>query len=277
VTVAAEAQARSGHDIIYLTGWLPSDNAGNLEPLDDVMAALIEQNGAVSPTTEYLGKADGRWIAVPATIGSQVQSPCSRIDLMKRYAGIDVQTMYPAGASPKADDWTLDTFFAAAQACQKGGFPFGIGLGPTEDSVLAAGAIFHSFGAMLVDAEGNVTVKSDPVRQALDYYAPWKVLPARRLRLGQRIQQQMADLGTRSADPQSAKRLGGRQARRAPGCRAAVDPWHAGWSKGPVCALPAVLLGAMVIQQQQGRSQESAGASLAAQSNRSHGGRKRRL
>jgi ABC-type glycerol-3-phosphate transport system substrate-binding protein len=171
VTVAAEAQARSGHDIIYLTGWLPSDNAANLEPLDDVMETLIEQNGAVSPTTEYLGKADGRWIAVPATIGSQVQSPCSRIDLMKRYAGIDVQAMYPAGAPPNADNWTLDTFFAAAQACQKGGFPFGIGLSTTEDSVLAAGVIFQSFGAMLVDAKGDITVKSESVRQALDYYA----------------------------------------------------------------------------------------------------------
>ena len=30
--------------------------------------------------------------------------------------------------------------------------------------------IFHGFGAMLVDAKGNVTVKSDAVRQALDYY-----------------------------------------------------------------------------------------------------------
>ena len=139
VTVAAEAQARVGHDIVYLTSWLPSDNARNLEPVDDVMEALIEQNGAVNPTVEYLGKSEGHWIAVPATIGSQLQGPCSRIDLMKRYAGIDVQTMYPAGAPPKADNWTLDTFFTAAEACHKAGFPFGIGLGTTEDSVVAAG------------------------------------------------------------------------------------------------------------------------------------------
>ena len=77
----------------------------------------------------------------------------------------------PRRRPPKADNWTLDTFFTAAEACHKAGFPFGIGLGTTEDSVVAAGAIFHSFGAMLVDAKGNITVKSEPVRQALDYYA----------------------------------------------------------------------------------------------------------
>ena len=171
LTITAEAQAKIGHDILYFTSWLPSENAGNLEPIDDVMEALIKQNGAVNPTVEYLGKSKDHWVAVPATIGSQLQGPCSRIDLMKRYAGIDVQAMYPASAPPKADNWTLDTFFTAAEACHKAGFPFGIGLGTTEDSVVAAGAIFHSFGAMLVDAKGNVTVKSDPVRQALDYYA----------------------------------------------------------------------------------------------------------
>jgi ABC-type glycerol-3-phosphate transport system substrate-binding protein len=72
LTVAAEAQAKTGHDFLYFTSWLPSDNARNLEPLDDVMEPLIKQNGAVNPTVEYLGKSDGHWVAVPATIGSQL-------------------------------------------------------------------------------------------------------------------------------------------------------------------------------------------------------------
>ena len=50
--------------------------------------------------------------------------------------------MYPAGAPPKAGNWTLDTFLTAAEACHKAGVPFGIGLGTTEDSVVAAGVIF---------------------------------------------------------------------------------------------------------------------------------------
>ena len=99
-----------------------------------------------------------------------MKGPCSRIDLMKQLAGIDVQAMYPAGAPPKADAWTLDAFLKAAEACQKGGHAFGIGLGTTSDSVDTAGAIFHSFGAVLVDAKGDITVKNDKVRQALEYY-----------------------------------------------------------------------------------------------------------
>jgi ABC-type glycerol-3-phosphate transport system substrate-binding protein len=78
--------------------------------------------------------------------------------------------MYPAGSSPKAEDWTLEAMLTAAEACYKGGNPFGIGLGSSLDSVDTAGAIFRSLGAMLVDANGHITVRSDPVRHAMEYY-----------------------------------------------------------------------------------------------------------
>ncbi len=170
LTIAAEAQARSGHDIFAFPSWQPADHANRLEPVDDIMTELIKQNGAVNPTVQYLAKSTGRWVAVPACVGSQIKGPCSRIDLMKRLAGIDVQALYPAGSPPKAEAWTLDAMLKAAEACHKGGHPFGIGLGVTEDNVDTAGAIFQSFGANLVDAKGNIAVKSDPVRQALEYY-----------------------------------------------------------------------------------------------------------
>ena len=90
---------------------------------------------------------------------------------MKQHAGIDVQALYPAGSPPKADAWTTDAYLKAAEACQKAGHAFGVGLGTTSDSVDTAGAIFSSFGAELVDAKGNIKVKTDTVRQALEYYA----------------------------------------------------------------------------------------------------------
>jgi Bacterial extracellular solute-binding protein len=170
VTIAAEAQAKSGHDILAMPTWWPHANTELLEPMDDVMKPLIAQNGAVNGTATYLGQLNGKWHAVPFCIGSQIKGPCTRIDLMKKYANIDVQEMYPAGSPPKADNWTFDTFLKAAEACQKGGFPFGIGLGETSDSVDTAGAIFQSFGAELVNAKSDLTVKTDAVRQALDYY-----------------------------------------------------------------------------------------------------------
>jgi ABC-type glycerol-3-phosphate transport system substrate-binding protein len=170
VTIAAEAQAKSGHDVLPMPTWWPHANAELLEPVDDIMEPIIKANGAVNGTVQYLGQDDGKWLGVPTCVGSQIQGPCSRIDLMKKHANIDVQAMYPAGNPPKADNWTLDTFLKAAEACYKGGYPFGIGLGETSDSVDTAGAIFDSFGAELVDAKGNLTVKTDAVRQALDYY-----------------------------------------------------------------------------------------------------------
>src|ERR1700755_2934371 len=170
LTLAAEAQAKSGHDILAMPTWWPHANSDLLEPVNDIMEPLVKQNGEVNNTVKYLGQLEGKWLGVPACIGSQIKGPCSRIDLMKKYANIDVQEMYPAGSPPKADNRTLDTFLKAAEACQKGGFPFGIGLGETSDNVDTAGAIFQSFGAELVDAKGDLTVKTDAVRPALDYF-----------------------------------------------------------------------------------------------------------
>src|SRR5579862_2309035 len=170
LTTAAEGQAKSGHDILAQNTFLPARYAEILVPMNDVMDDLIKANGKVNNTVEYLGKVDGKWLGVPATIGSQIKGPCSRIDYLKQYANIDIKAMYPAGEAPKADDWTFDTFLKAAEACHKGGHPFGIGLGTTSDNVDTIGAIFHGFGAMLVDAKGTITVKTDAVRQALDFY-----------------------------------------------------------------------------------------------------------
>ena len=199
---------------------------------------LIKQNGAVNGTVEYLGKLDGKWLGVPAAIGSQIKGPCSRIDLMKKYAGIDVQANVSGRQPAKADNWTLDTFLKAAEACHKGGFPFGIGLGETTDSVDTVGALFHSFGAELVDAKGNVTVKTDEVRQALEYLQEADGIPAAgRVGLGRRLQQQVADFRQGRADHEPAERLGGRQARQSAGRRAMLDPWLPGRTEGPLRAV----------------------------------------
>src|ERR1041384_4695747 len=131
LTIAAEAQARSGHDIFQFPTWLPSDHANRLVPVDDIMGELIKVNGKVNPTVEYLAHNSGHWVAIPACVGTQIKGPCSRIDLMKQHAGIDVQAMYPAGEAPKADAWTLDAMLKAAEGRHKGRPPFRIGVGDT--------------------------------------------------------------------------------------------------------------------------------------------------
>src|ERR1700757_866414 len=66
LTQAAEAQARSGHDILTFLAWAAAAQTDNLEPVDDIMAPLIAANGKISPGIEYVAKQDGHWIGVPA-------------------------------------------------------------------------------------------------------------------------------------------------------------------------------------------------------------------
>lgn len=172
LTIAAEGQAKSGHDILAMPTWFPASQSANLEPVDDIMRPLIAKNGAVVPVVEYLGKQNGHWIAVPATPGSQMKPPCARIDLFMKHVGLDITKMYPAGSPPDktlAGQWTWDAFLVAAQKCHKADVPFGLGLGQTSDSVDWTGVLFASYGAHLVDAKGNITVDSDAVRQVLEY------------------------------------------------------------------------------------------------------------
>lgn len=179
LTIAAEQQARSGHDILAMPTWQPIDKAKSLEPVDDVMEQLIKQNGDVVDTVKYLGRKDGHWVAVPATTGTQFKGPCSRIDYLKEFAGIDIKAMYPAGADPKADGWDMNAFVVAAEKCHAAGKPFGIGLGQTSDSIDGVGAFFGSFGANLVSEKGDTTVKTDAVRECMEYMKRLvKVLPA---------------------------------------------------------------------------------------------------
>lgn len=170
LTLAAEAQAGTGHDVQTFPSWEVHNHSSKLEPVDDVMKGLMGQYGSVSTSATYLGQVKGRWMAVPSSSGSQNKPPCARISLMKELAGLDVQAMVPAAATGgKADDWTLDVFLKAAEACQKGGKPFGIGLGQTTDSEDFAGALFGAFGAELVTAKGDINLKNDAVHAVLEY------------------------------------------------------------------------------------------------------------
>ncbi|MBN9491565.1 MAG: extracellular solute-binding protein [Alphaproteobacteria bacterium] len=169
ITLAAESQAKSGHDIMEFTNWEAAQYSATLEPVDDVVKNVVAKNGPIDPAVEYLGKFEGRWTAVPMTRGTLLLGCCTRFDLMKQHAGIDVQAMYPAGKPADAANWTWDTFLAAAEKCQKAGFGFGLPLGNTTDTNQWVGALFLAFGAQLMDAKGNVTVKSEEVRQVLEY------------------------------------------------------------------------------------------------------------
>jgi len=169
-TLAAEALAKTGHDVATLPIWEVHNNIDQLDPVDDVMARLTGQYGPTNEICEYLGRESGKWRAVPISTMSLYYCALGRISILKQ-AGLDIQAMYPAraGGSPTAADWTYDTYLKTAEACHKMGMPFGTGLGVTGDSVCWIGQMFASFGAELIDREGNIQVGSDAVRQVLEY------------------------------------------------------------------------------------------------------------
>jgi ABC-type glycerol-3-phosphate transport system substrate-binding protein len=171
LTIAAEAQAKAGHDIQQFPGWEVQNHADQCEPLDDVMQHLTAQYGPVTAAAQYLFNVKGHWRAVPCSAGNQNKGPCGRISVLKQVAGLDIVKMYPpsADATPEADNWTYDTMLKAAEACRKANMTFSIGLGTTPDSVDTAGSLFAAFGAELITAKGDVNVHSDNVRQALEY------------------------------------------------------------------------------------------------------------
>ena len=169
LTIAAESQAKSGHDILEFTNWETAQFNESLEPVDDVVKSVVARNGPIDPAVEYLGKFEGKWLGVPMTRGTLLLGSCSRIDLLKEHAGVDIQAHYPAGKPPADDSWTWEAFLAAAEKCQKAGFAFGLPLGVTTDTNQWVGALFLAYGADLMDAKGNITVKTDKVRQVLEY------------------------------------------------------------------------------------------------------------
>lgn len=172
LTLTAEAQAKSGHDIMGVRQWYVSAQVENFEPVDDLVNSLIKQHGKPSQAAEYLGKIDGHWVAVPTSYGSSALPPCARIDMFKQYVGLDVQKMYPVGPPDKelTDQWTWDAFLAAAEKCHKAGYPFGLPMSTCTDAINMIGAVFASQGVQLVDVEGNITVKSDATRRTLEWF-----------------------------------------------------------------------------------------------------------
>jgi ABC-type glycerol-3-phosphate transport system substrate-binding protein len=172
ITMAAEAQAKTGHDVFAFDSWTVQQYGDSLTPMDDVMKRLIAKYGKLGHAYEYLGVSEGRWLAVPVGWGSAPLPPCARISMLKKFADIDVQQWFPAHqATPDASkDWTYDTQLKVAEASFKNGLPIGFGCGQNStDANQTWGATFGAFGADLVDAKGNIVIESDNVRQAMEY------------------------------------------------------------------------------------------------------------
>ncbi len=167
LTAAAEAQAGAGHDILRISDWQPGAYADLLEPVDELVNSLIEEYGKVLLGTEYVGKQKGHWAAMPTGNGTTALVPCARIDMLKEYAGLDVEKMYPAGVRPTGARRRLDLgcFPWRRGEIRQGGLPVGLPLSNQSDAVNWVGAVFASHGADSSTRRGRS--RSSPTRPGM--------------------------------------------------------------------------------------------------------------
>jgi hypothetical protein len=172
ITGVAEAQAKTGHDVMTFFNWDVFNVSDSLEPVDDLMNGIIGKAGAADATCAYLAKAKGHWVAVPTSSGTQTKPPCARISWFKKQ-GLDLQEMYPAkpGHNALQDAWTWDAFMKYAAQAVKDDMTFGLGMGGggNTDATDTHGALFKAFGATLIDAQGTIQLKSDAMHQVLEF------------------------------------------------------------------------------------------------------------
>jgi ABC-type glycerol-3-phosphate transport system substrate-binding protein len=172
ITATAEAQAGAGHDIMTHRAWQVAVHRQKLEPLDSVMAALEKQAGPANEVANFLAKHDGHWYAIPTSTGSQVKPCCSRLDLYKQHAGLELDKIFPAAEERDqklTDAWNWDMYLESATKLKAAGFPVGNPLGQTSDAIDWVGALFRSYGSVMIDEKDNIKVNSDATRQVLEY------------------------------------------------------------------------------------------------------------
>ena len=171
LTAQAESRAKTGHDVFSLPTWFSSMFKNKLEPIDDVVEDIINKHGPLLDSARFYAYLDGHWRGAPAPTGSFFDSMVSRLDLFKEYANMDLKNIFPDNdiRDPSlVNAWTYDAFLSAAEKLHLAGKSFGATVGATPDSRWLS-AMFTSFGAELVNEEGEITVDSDEVREVLEY------------------------------------------------------------------------------------------------------------
>ncbi len=172
VTATAEAQAKTGHDLMSHPTWQVAVHQNSLEVVDDVVKEMTAKYGEYNPNAKYLARFDGQWYAVPTSVQDQSFPMVTRMDIWKEHAGIDVKQIFPA--SPNRDKaavaaWTYENFLEGAKKVHKAGKGFGNPIGQTGDSQMWLGALLKSFGSSLVDENGEITVDTDATRAAIEF------------------------------------------------------------------------------------------------------------
>ena len=173
LTGAAESRAGAGHDVMAFQTWDGTFYKDKLEPMSDVAEALIKKFGPFNENATYLNRQDGRWVTLPSPIGSHTYPLETRMDLVKKHAGVDVQDIFPPDVKKrnkqKVDAWDWKMFLAVAKKVHAAGFPIGCSIAENTDSNDWLGPLFATHGAFPMDDKGNITIDSPATLEAIEY------------------------------------------------------------------------------------------------------------
>ncbi len=137
LTAAAEAQAGTGHDIMSHRDWNIQIHQRMLEPLDDVVNALIKTVRPDQPGRR-ISRQDQRHLARRSDRGRQpgqavpVALRSLQGALRHRSAGHVPGRRSRNSTRPRQDKWTWDIYLDCAQKLHKAGFPVGLPMGQTS-------------------------------------------------------------------------------------------------------------------------------------------------
>jgi multiple sugar transport system substrate-binding protein len=155
--LAGEAEAKRGHDIILGYNFVPALYKENLLDLDDVAEDLGKRYGPWSEIGKYLCNLDGHWKAVPWYHQSLIAN--INVDYWKAI-GMSVEDVQKL-------NW--DGLFQKAKDLQKSGHPVALVTAETFDGFGSLCPVLWSMGGKAVDPKGNVVIKSNETKAALEY------------------------------------------------------------------------------------------------------------
>ncbi len=155
--IAAEAQSKTGHDIIMLRVFDAALYEGNLVPMDDVVADLERQWGPFRPLARYLDYVGGRWIAFPWYFWS---FPCVINTAYWRKIGYGTENV-------AALSW--EGLAGAAKQLSDMGHPVGVAVSQTFDADDGLYPLLWSYGGRTVDQKGDIVIDSKETADSIEY------------------------------------------------------------------------------------------------------------
>ena len=159
--IASAIETKAGPDIIMMINNWPHLYVDGLADVEDVAEEIAKRDGGYYDISRKINMVDGRWKAVPFTMGSGVWN--YREDWFKE-----------VGANKFPDTW--DELRKVGTALKKKNFPIGQAFGHSlGDPNSWAYAVTWCFGATEIDDKGKVVINSKETIEALKFtVAFWK-------------------------------------------------------------------------------------------------------